>query len=334
MGFLIDMIDVGQGDATLLTLDTPSRTYTVLVDAGSGSSGERVADFIHTNASGNLDVAIGTHLDNDHIGGFKVIFERCKVGGFLLNLPPDMKHTLNKLHYQRIIEHKKSGLVWDVLEKSLKTAEDLISVLASIGISPSTIVAGDSVTLGNITLNVLNPTPQRLQVAWEELEEDESSTTQLLRELAKSLGTEAPETSAENNSSVVLEISYNGQPYALLPGDAGADVLKEVTQGRKYPFLKVPHHGSKSGLDEELIKQLSPSTAYISVGDNGYGHPAGEILDLLKETNVRTFCSQRTRYCRKDCPSGGFGSLCHRVDRDFRSNSTPVDPAKCVNNQK
>jgi len=76
-----------------------------------------------------------------------------------------------------------------------------------------------------------------------------------------------------------------------------------VTQGKQYRFLKVPHHGSKTGLDEALIAQVSPTIAFIPVGPNTYGHPANEILDLLRQYGAGTYCSEKVNGCRQACPT-------------------------------
>lgn len=333
MGFFIDMIDVGQGDAFLLTLGSQTRDVTFLIDGGPPSKGKTVAAFVKQHAGGYLDVVIGTHLDIDHIGGLKDVVENCTIGRFYLNLPPDPRKSLSTLLRQRL-ERKKSGSSWDMLQKSLEAASDLADALMKKKITPEAILAGYSWNLGEITLHVLNPTPDRLLAAWKELEENEDPVTASIRELTQALGLKvAPETTTENNSSVVIELAYKGQPYALLAADAGADVLKAVATGKRYPFLKVPHHGSKTGLDEQLLTQLRPETGYIPVGDNDYGHPAIEILDLLRKYGAKTYCSQKTRDCRRDCPQGGFGNLCHRKDREFRPGWSSVDSNKCANNQ-
>jgi competence protein ComEC len=50
---------------------------------------------------------------------------------------------------------------------------------------------------------------------------------------------------------------------------------------RKVDIYKVSHHGSKYQ-DAELMSELSPQIAIISVGaDNPYGHPAAETIASL-----------------------------------------------------
>lgn len=334
MGFWIDMIDVGEGDSFLLTLDSVWGEKKILIDAGRTETGPDVRRFVESYAGGCLDAAIVTHLDMDHVGGMKDVVEHCAVGAFFMNLPADARHAAHALTFQRLVKAQKKATYWELLEKSLDTAVDLVGVLAKQGLEVRPIKVGTFCNLGDIVLNVLSPNDDRLTAAWEEIEADETPDQATLAELYKTLGIEqAPATSAENNSSVVLELEYKGQPYALFAGDAGAGVLTEVTAGKSYPFLKVPHHGSKTGLDEGLVAQLRPRTAYIPVGENKHGHPCIEILDLLHKYGAQTFCSQKTVDCRRSCPLGGFGNICYRHEKDFRQGWSTIDPLKCINNR-
>ncbi len=138
---------------------------------------------------------------------------------------------------------QKTARLWERIEKNLDTAVALLDAATARGKVPEPIIARKYFPLGNgdIRINVLNPTPARLQEAWAEIEGEEKFEKAIERlvgeRLAEKLGyEEAPETSAGNNSSVVLEIVYKNAPYALLTADAGADVLREVTQGKQYRF--------------------------------------------------------------------------------------------------
>lgn len=70
--------------------------------------------------------------------------------------------------------------------------------------------------------------------------------------------------------------------------DQGAE-SEEMATGllRQVEVLKVPHHGSKTGMTEEWLRIISPELAVISVGKNGYGHPTKEALDLLSSSGAR-----------------------------------------------
>lgn len=69
----------------------------------------------------------------------------------------------------------------------------------------------------------------------------------------------------------------------LLSGDAGEEVQPYENTGKTLELLKVPHHGSKTGLLDSYLEKLKPELSVISVGKNSYGHPALEILEKLKK---------------------------------------------------
>ncbi|MEK7112413.1 MAG: MBL fold metallo-hydrolase, partial [Patescibacteria group bacterium] len=59
-------------------------------------------------------------------------------------------------------------------------------------------------------------------------------------------------------------------------------------------YIKVPHHGSKNGLTQELLEAALPEIAIISVGSkNSYGHPHQEVLDMLESYRLRIFRTDR-----------------------------------------
>jgi len=74
-GLTIRFLDVGQGDAALVT--SPGGA-TVLVDAGPDE--EQVATELAALGVKRLDVAVATHPHADHIAGFPAIFGRVPVG--------------------------------------------------------------------------------------------------------------------------------------------------------------------------------------------------------------------------------------------------------------
>jgi len=58
--------------------------------------------------------------------------------------------------------------------------------------------------------------------------------------------------------------------------------------GLDIEILKQPHHGSKTGASESLIKSFKPEYSVISAGaNNRYGHPHKEVLDLLTKCGVK-----------------------------------------------
>ena len=94
--------------------------------------------------------------------------------------------------------------------------------------------------------------------------------------------------SGEFGSLIVL-ITY-GAFSALLTSDSQASQLTQATEAllSSVSLLQVPHHGSKTGLIEDIVDSLSPKVAIISVGKNNrYHHPNDEILRMLKDKKIK-----------------------------------------------
>ena len=68
----VHFIDVGQGDATLITCGE----HAMLIDAGNNTMGTAIQLYLKKQGIERLDYLIGTHPDADHIGGLDVIITK------------------------------------------------------------------------------------------------------------------------------------------------------------------------------------------------------------------------------------------------------------------
>lgn len=92
-----------------------------------------------------------------------------------------------------------------------------------------------------------------------------------------------------NNYSIVTLVKFK-EFEALLTGDIEDAVGDSIAQNRgkgDVEYIKIPHHGSKNGLSENLLKATMPRLAVISVGKNSYGHPHEEVLKILRDYDTR-----------------------------------------------
>lgn len=97
-------------------------------------------------------------------------------------------------------------------------------------------------------------------------------------------------TTESNASSLVFTLEVN-ETSILYTGDTTPPVLSLIVDDlpSSVDILKVPHHGSKTGLIRSILPQTTPDTAVISVGSqNGYGHPHRSILEMLEEFKIPT----------------------------------------------
>ena len=93
-----------------------------------------------------------------------------------------------------------------------------------------------------------------------------------------------------NESAIVLRVNYGPSTSSGFCAYLTADIPKETLQGlieKECQILKIAHHGSKTGTNEEILNEVRPRLAIIQVGKNSYGHPTKEVLDLLRSKAVK-----------------------------------------------
>ena len=89
-----------------------------------------------------------------------------------------------------------------------------------------------------------------------------------------------------NDSSAIILVEYGSVSF-LFTGDAGVSIIASACK-KQVDVLKVSHHGSYLGTDDDLVKKLKPNIAIIScAADNPYGYPHKEVMAALKDTNMR-----------------------------------------------
>jgi beta-lactamase superfamily II metal-dependent hydrolase len=111
---------------------------------------------------------------------------------------------------------------------------------------------------------------------------------------------------ALNDQSILLKLGA-GSDAVLLTGDmqfADAEVsgldemmsalLKDAAAAGPYAFVKLPHHASYNGFDENVLAAFAGTHAFgISTGRGDSGHPNAAVLRLLKK-NRKTISWART----------------------------------------
>lgn len=199
-----------------------------------------------------IELVISTHPDADHSTGLIEVVKRYKAGKILIN-PIDSGTQVVK-----------------VLQNWVKDRG--IAVVSPTG--------GTKVVVGLISLDIVNPTVSQI--------------SSLVDKASKSPLNFFKPTEDTNDYSISYKLSF-GRFTALFTGDFGPKVSDRLADGNQIgnvDYIKVPHHGSKNGLTQNLLEKIASSNTVgvISVGTkNRYGHPTQEILDLLTKYNVKTF---------------------------------------------
>jgi competence protein ComEC len=100
----------------------------------------------------------------------------------------------------------------------------------------------------------------------------------------------------EPAGALVLRLRY-GATSLLLPGDLVAEQGHRIVAAGgdlRATALLVPHHGSATGLDGDLLGAIRPTLAVVSNGErNRFGHPAPRTLALLAAHDVPVWRTDR-----------------------------------------
>ncbi len=249
--------DVGQGDSILIA----KGNIQVLIDGGPDKKvlnclGKYVAFWDR-----KIEFVVLTHPQADHMNGLIDVVSRYRVDQFVTGSVGN--DTAGFLELKRELETRK--------------------------IQVSNLYSGDRINIGRGSTKKI-----QLEVVWPDREWVRShvgsnlETSQTDPSGIRVLGLRSDGTDL-NSYSVGLELIY-GEFNALFTGDADTQIENEII-GEGYlndiEVLKVPHHGSKTGMSGNLLESVKPELAVISVGKNNrYGHPREEAIKLIRDLGI------------------------------------------------
>ena len=91
-----------------------------------------------------------------------------------------------------------------------------------------------------------------------------------------------------NDYSIILKLTVGTKTF-LFTGDAPTSAILQSNPGH-IDVLKLSHHGSRTGTNEQLVRRLSPTYAVVSYAvDNSYGHPMQSVLNALRKHSVEVW---------------------------------------------
>jgi competence protein ComEC len=250
----VDFLDVGQGDAALVTM--PDGT-TLLIDGGgrpsyarpsSADAGEAaepferdarsigeavVSEYLWWRGLDSVDYILATHADADHMDGLSDVARNFKVRAAFVARAPRTDPE-----YARFAAEMQAE-----------------------GVSLFLLGRGDSLRFGAVEADVLWP--------------------------ARDESTDAP---SANDDSVVLRLRF-GERSFLLTGDIERNAEEAILAARDQlasDVVKVAHHGSKTSSTPEFVASAHASLAVISVGlTSPFGHPRPEVLERWRSTGAQ-----------------------------------------------
>jgi competence protein ComEC len=253
-GLEVTVLDVGQGDALLVTF--PNRE-TWLVDAGRGPvetrpgsfSGEAVGEtvvvpYLRARGLKRLNRVWLSHAHLDHMGGLPAVLEEFPVGDFNVGRNPE------SAAYRRLLHEVRRH-----------------------GVPLETHAAGERFRVGEVTAEVLWPAAD-----YQPGREPSNNDSLVLRLCL-------PAASGDEAACLLLPGDIEGKIEKKL-AEARAPLAATV--------LKVPHHGGRAAASREFLAAVRPRAAVISVGaENPFGHPFADVVGRLEAETEEVYRSDR-----------------------------------------
>lgn len=341
MGYEIDFIPVGEGerngDAIAMRITENGKTEVYVIDGGTRASGEALVQHIKEYyGTDRVDYLISTHPDMDHISGLKVVLEELEVGELWMHKPWEDDHTrqiIKDILDGRVTQHSLS----ERIKESVRLATEVEKIAKEKKVKVYEPFQGAQI---GSYFHVLSPSkpwyreqlknfdkmPPMKSTPIPECQAFASSTDDTAYEdWYKETLKEDGETSARNESSVVLLGILPGDYGVLLTGDAGRRALTKayeytLTEAYKYAlsrdynlqqcqFIQMPHHGSRRNVSPDLLNKLlgpileeGSSTGKISFVNTSKGapdHPKKSVVNAFIRRGVKVIATKGNRICHR-----------------------------------
>ena len=273
----VNILDAGHGDCILLDF-----THTlVLIDSGPKTFLirrnviEKLKDLLNDRT---IDIAIVTHNDDDHIGGYEyVLSSGIKIEKFIFNSLSICGELFND-HEQQISYNQDIGL--DTLIKDKTVSLEVL------------VFGNEPVIINDIKLIPLTPTIDALHYMHDDYikknqpqissdEKVEPTLLECIEEVANGTDKFLPDRSITNRTSLSLIIEYNGF-RGLFLGDAWAtDVIESFRLNKIEPgfcVTKLSHHGSERNSNSELINIIGKTEYIICADKSKHNHPNNKTI--------------------------------------------------------
>ena len=245
----IDFLDVGQGDAALVTFPDGR---TMLIDGGGkvdyqAKDGEAepverdvrgigdavVSEVLWAKGLSHIDVIVATHADADHIQGLADVARNFSVGTAIFGRTPRGDPDF--------------AVLADVLQRR--------------GVRSEVISRGDTLEFGEVKVEVLYPTAIDDPTAV-----SDNNHSIVLRIV---FGSRAFLLTGDIEREAEMELLAHG-------GTLAADLVK------------VPHHGSRTSSTQGFVDGVKARYAVISVGRSSpFGHPHKDVVERWKASGAR-----------------------------------------------
>lgn len=318
MGISIRVLKANHGDCILVNHEGASGTVNILIDGGTSTTFKygprqrydgalcKVLDELK-NKGQYIDLAVLTHIDDDHIHGLIKAFE---TPDYLNKLVKSIWFNSSRLITQHFnapeIPENNILLADDSPQTSVRQGKELETLLDEIGCKRVPLIdAGQVHSVGQFKLTVLSPSQNQLERLLHKWPSEEESGATAAHDNDYKLSLEEiwevdefeSDASVYNGSSIAFLLEIDNTKMLFL-GDAHDQVVVKSLRGLGFnetnklhlDLVKVSHHGSQYNTSSEFLSLLQSSRYIISTNGLRHGLPNKRtIARIIKETDGQIF---------------------------------------------
>lgn len=310
--FRLRVVQAEFGDCFVVEFGTAKQPRFILIDGGPPHTFEdHLSAVLKAIAKRNrvLDLALLSHVDNDHIVGLVDYFAELQAGGEGLPRPKELWHNswVRAIDPDGTIAPRLKALLTasqtaampnatnatlGITEGSaLRAKANLLNMPINKSVPATHLITVDDVskpiTFGNLTLRIVAPTKKNLDklrtewVEWLQKQENEAGAMVMANS----------DQSVPNLSSIAVLAKAHGKTL-LLTGDGRSDHLLDGLEmagqldknGHLHVnVLKLAHHGSELDVTREFFERITADT-YVVSANGRYGNPDYSTLSWIVET--------------------------------------------------
>lgn len=303
MDFSIDMLSIGDADAIIFWVKRQGKDYIIFLDGGKPGDGKVIIGHFKTYIEPHLTnppniFVINSHPHRDHIGGLPEIikFFGSRISKVYFNNPLSYINTIQRNLITEYYNKKRESKISDLYE-SLKDVDNFNQLLSKYGLVPLKLFS-DTI-LDHDIFKVIGPSKafyiQKVQfftdiTSLENMNllrrpEEEINIIEEGQNPCKILD-EKNDTSAENLTSTIIQLTDSGNRRYLFTADSGVDSFESAVANdinmENFHIVQMPHHGSRRNINTNWINKLNPKQYWISAEGNDK-HPRKAVITCIKK---------------------------------------------------
>lgn len=269
---VVDFLNVGFGEATVVRMVEAERSFCLVVDGGdvdplTNPRRCSLEQYMKEQAIERIDVLIITHFHRDHIGGLLAVIGKVTIGQIWL-------HMMLPAHILQ------SGLDNDStpLLASLTLYKELLNKAKRLALPIKLVKEPHSFHEQGISFKLLMPNRDRLQMLEDELDKLDIERLDQQQERLNVIDR------LLNETALALLIRSAGKSAVLLTSDVGLDFWQPyMSEIGQVHVLQAPHHGDARHISKQWLGQLSPQIVIVSADDEGtYQLPQQQFEDMVR----------------------------------------------------